>query len=167
MVINEESGGVVILITFRKITFKSIFLLAVLFSITGKVSAKDVSLPSEYMSGFFLSLSKDYSDSAIDMLIDSNSILHKEKVQIDTLKSKLSSYSLEYGGYDFHELVCKNKIGDNLVTYTYLVGYEYSAVVFDFLFFKSKSRWKIKSIETSPINIDLINNRLDRCKSYN
>lgn len=167
MAINEESGGVVILIIFRRLMFKSMFLLVFLFSMTGKVNAKDVNLPSEYMSGFFSSLSKNDSDGAVDMLIDSNSILHKEKVQIDILKSKLSSYSLEYGGYDFYDLVCKNNIGGNLVTYTYLVGYEYSAVVFDFLFFKSKSRWKIKSIETSPINIDLINNRLDRCKSYN
>jgi hypothetical protein len=127
------------------------------------VQATEITTPSKIISDFFVNISKNKSDQAIDNLMDSNPELKREKNQIYTLKSQLKNYPNFQGEYQFNELFCKQKIGEHLVNYIYLVGYKDSPMLFNFWFYKSTDTWRIKSIDTDRFNIDVIKDNAVWC----
>lgn len=108
--------------------------------------------PEELVGQFFASLPND-STRAIDGLLSTNKSIKQDESQVQSLKAQVKNYPNIQGAYSFNELICKQSIGKHLESYTYLVGYENSPMLFDFLFYRVGDDWKIISLDTNNFNL--------------
>ncbi|HDM8173119.1 TPA: hypothetical protein P0E27_000297 [Vibrio harveyi] len=142
----------------RKLVISSLIVIS--FLLTSSAQAKT---PEELTSDFFKILPEN-PKNAVDRIITSNLFIKQEVSQVNSLKTLISNYPNLKGDYKFNEKICRYKIGENLESITYLVGYEQSPMLFDFFFYRVNGNWKIINMNTDNFDQKSILNKKEWCE---
>lgn len=129
-----------------RVTKWSTICLCVLIAMGGMASAQATGEPEDAVELFFSGLRAGEIGAALKRIASGSSIAEQEQ-QLRVLESQIATGQSLYGNPVGQELVFREPLGESVLRLVYLQKFERLPLVWEFYFYRTRSRWILINIQ--------------------